>query len=88
VVGTTQHELPVERTPIGVVWLKEIGAVLAQAPKTASKHAPKIALLTTHVFANLAGQKLKTMKIKRGFWTDWRYGNFHFCLKWFFYHYL
>ena len=58
-VGTTQHELPVGRTPLGVVWLKEIGAVLAQAPKTASKHARIIVLITILVFANLAGRKIE-----------------------------
>jgi hypothetical protein len=42
-------------------------AVLAQASKTVTKYARKIALLTTHVFANLAGQKLNKIKIGEGF---------------------
>jgi len=45
----------------------EIGTVLAQAQKTASKHARIIVLLTTHVFDNLAGQKLKKIRFSRGF---------------------
>jgi hypothetical protein len=42
-----------------------VAAVLAQAPKTAEKYARKIALLTTHVFANLAGQKLNKITTVR-----------------------
>jgi len=45
----------------------EIGTILAQPPKTASKHARIIVLLTKYEFANLAGQKIEKMKIKRGF---------------------
>jgi hypothetical protein len=44
-----------------------VAAVLAQASKSATKYARKIALLATHVFANLAGQKMIKMKIRRGF---------------------
>ena len=66
-VGTTRHELPVGRTPIAVMLVTEIGTILAQPPKTASKHARIIVLLTKYEFANLAGQKIEKMKIKRGF---------------------
>jgi len=34
VVGTTQHELPVERTPIGVVLVMEIGSGFQTINKT------------------------------------------------------
>ena len=33
-VGTTQHELPVERTPIGVVLVMEIGSGFQTINKT------------------------------------------------------
>jgi len=41
--------------------------VLAQAQKSTSKYARKTALLPKHVFANLAGQKLKKIRFSRGF---------------------